>query len=313
MATLLFWSIIGLSSLFLILKSAENALGSIMRFANKAKIAYYFVGLLIIGIGTSLPEIFTSLVSSLEGSPLLPIGDAMGSTIIDLTLVMGLTLIIARKMILSEKEERIIPWKVLVVIALPLLLALDGKLDRFDGFLMVSGFVLYYLYNIVREVHLQDLAKYLSPGFVGKETFIFGASLGVLIFGVQLLVLSGTRIAYALNLSSYIFGVLFLALATASPELVINIKSALNRESIAIAFGDIFGSVVCNCTLVIGLAALIHPAEFAIKTFYTAGAFLLISAIYAIWCLRQRKLDWIMGTGMVSIYMIFILVQAFHF
>jgi cation:H+ antiporter len=309
MQTIFFWSAIGLLSLFLIVKSAENALNAIIRFAEETKITYYFIGLFIVSIGTSLPEIFTAVISSLEGNPQLVVGDAMGATIVDVTLVIGITLLFARRIAMSQEEVHIVPWKILLVVMLPLMLAIDGKLDRLDGILLVSGFALYYLYNIVKEFRLQDLKKYISPSFAGRETVIFGVSLALLIFGVQLLVLSATNLAELLSVPSYIFGALILGVATTSPEFIIELKAVKKHESTPIAFGDIFGSVLCNTSLVIGISAIISPVMLDYFHFYSVGAFMLLAILFSLWCIRRKELVWVMGIGMLSIYAVFILVE----
>ncbi|MFH1510218.1 MAG: hypothetical protein ABIF10_00885 [Candidatus Woesearchaeota archaeon] len=307
---IIFWSAVGLLSLVLIIRSAENALKSIIRFAEETKITYYFIGLFIVSIGTSLPEIFTSIISSIEGNPQLVIGDAMGATIVDVTLVIGITLFFARKLKMTGKELHIVPWKILAIVILPLLLAIDGRFDRIDGVLLILGFILYYLYHIIKEFKLQDLKKTISPLFVGRETLIFGVSLAVLMFGVQLLVLSSTKLSGLLNFPSYLFGALILGLATTSPEFIIEIKAVSRHESAPIAFGDIFGSVLCNSTLVLGLAALIRPVDLDYFQFYSVAAFMMLAILFSLWCLKKKELTWTMGIGMVAVYVVFIIVHV---
>lgn len=309
MQSVLFWSMVGLCSIFLILKSAENALKSIIRFAEEAKITYYFVGLFAVSIGTSLPEIFTAFISSFQGNPLLVVGDAMGATIVDVTIVIGITILMARKLNVSQREVHVVPWKIMIVVLLPFLLAIDGRLDRIDGVLLVSGFVLYYLYHVVREIKLQQLKDTISFSFVGKETLVFGVSLAILIFGVQLFVLSATNISNTLNIPSYIFGALIMSLATTSPEFAIELNAIRTKKSVPIAFADIFGSVICNTSLVIGISSLIHPVTLDYFQFYSVGAFMLLAVSYSLWCIRKRELRWIMGIGMVFIYAVFVMVE----
>jgi cation:H+ antiporter len=306
---LLFWLGICLLSLVLIVKSAENALKSIIRFAEETKITYYFIGLFIISLGTSLPEIFTSVISSVEGNPQLVVGDAMGATIVDVTLVIGITLLMARRIRISKKEVNIVPWKIFFVIILPLLLAVDARLDRLDGMLLVLGFALYYIYHIVREFKTQQLKSYVAPSFVGKEMMFFGISIALLIFGVQLLVLSATNLSHILNIPSYIFGALVLGIATTSPEFIIELKAVRKHESTPIAFGDIFGSVLCNTSLVIGLSAIIRPITLDYFQFYSVGAFMLLAVIFSLWCIRKKELSWVMGVGMVCLYAVFVIVE----
>ena len=211
---LLFWGIIGALSVFLILKSSSYALDSIVRYAQKTRLSYYFVGLLIVSIGTSLPEIFTSIISSLEGKTELVLGDAMGATIVDITLVLAMVAIVAGKLKVSHQKVGISWWKVLVVVSLPLVLALDGRFSRMDGVLMLGSFTWFYGWSIYTEIKKQKVVKSIPYQFAFKETFIFGVNIGLLILGVQFLVMASFHLAAALNIPLYLFGAVLFSIFT---------------------------------------------------------------------------------------------------
>ena len=308
MQQLLFWSVIGILSVFLILKSASYALDSIVRYAQKTRLSYYFVGLLIVSIGTSLPEIFTAIISSTEGKTALVLGDAMGATIVDLTLVLAMVAIVAGTLKVSHKKVSISYWKVLVVVALPLVLALDGKLSRIDGILMIAAFAWYFGWSIYTEVKKQKVVKSIPHKFVLKETFIFGVNIGLLVLGVQFLVLASSNLATILQIPMYLFGAVLLSIFTTSPEFIIELKALFNKTS-PIAFGDIFGSVICNTSLVLGIATVISPITIEKMFFYTVGIFMLIVVTLSLAFMRREVIRRWEGILLFGIYLLFLAVQ----
>lgn len=308
MKDLLIWSAMGIASILLILKSASYALDSIARFARKTQLSYYFVGLFIVSIGTSLPEIFTSIISSLEGKTALVLGDAMGATIVDITLVLAMVAVVSGSLKVSHKEVNISWWKVILVVSLPLLLALDGKLSRIDGLVMILAFLLYYGLHILIEIKKQKIVKSVPVKFTMKETFIFGANIAILIFGTQLLVLSSSNLADMLHIPLYLFGVIFLSICTTSPEFIIELK-AIFSKSAPIAFGDIFGSVVCNTSLVLGIATVINPILIDKIYFYQVGAFMLLVVAISVFFMRKEVIKRWEGILLFILFVLFLLTQ----
>ena len=308
MNQILFWAVIGAASIFLILKSASYALDSIIRYARKTKLSYYFVGLLIVSLGTSLPEIFTSAIASAEGETALVLGDAMGATIVDITLVLAMVAIMAGSLKVKHKTVNISWWKVLAVVALPLALALDGKLGRTDGLLMITAFLLYYGISIYSEIKRQNIVKNIPLDFTIKETVIFGFNIALLIFGVQLLVLSSSNLAKIMSVPTYIFGAVFLSICTTSPEFVIEIK-ALMSKSAPIAFGDIFGSVICNTSLVLGIATVISPIIIDKAAFYSVGLVMLSVVIVSMAFLEREIIKRWEGILLFFFYLVFLAMQ----
>lgn len=308
MQPILFWSLVGLASIFLILKSASYAIDSILRYAHKTKLSHYFVGLLIVSLGTSLPEILTSVIASAEGHTALVLGDAMGATIVDITLVLAMVGIVAGNLKVSHKQVHISWWKVLIVASLPIVLALDGTLGRVDGAIMIAAFLTYYGISILHEIKKQNIVKDIPLDFTFRETFIFGFNIALLIFGVQLLVSSSSKIAEIINIPTYIFGAVFLSICTTSPEFVVELK-ALFSKSAPVAFGDIFGSVICNTSLVLGLATLINPLAIDKIPFYTVGILMFASLALALLFLEREVIKRWQGIMLFSLYLLFIALQ----
>jgi cation:H+ antiporter len=263
---------------------------------------------LIVSLGTSLPEFFTAVISSLEGNPALVLGDAMGATIVDITLVLAMVAIVAGKVKAKHETVDISWWKVLAVVSIPLLLAIDGKFSRIDGLVMVAAFLAYYGISIYYEVKKQKAVKNIPLNFTLKETFIFGINIAMLIFGVQLLVMSSSNLAGILNIPMYLFGAVFLSICTTSPEFVIELKAILSKSA-PIAFGDIFGSVICNTSLVLGIATLISPITIDRVSFYSVGIIMLIVVAISMYFMEKELIRRWQGILLFMFYLLFLAVQ----
>lgn len=309
MEGIIFWLAVWFASIFLILKAADYAVDSVSRFAGKAGFSDFFVGLLIISISTSLPEFFTGITSSATENANLMLGNVFGASILDVTLVLGAVAVVSGMVSISMKKICIVPWRIILIAALPLLLAFDGKLSRFDGALMAAAFALYYAFNIYSEIRHQKIAKSIPFSFVWKEVFIFGANIAMLIFGALLLVESSVNISADLGIPQYIFGAIIISLCTTMPELVVEIKSSRKGKS-AIAFGDLFGSVICNLGLVLGVSLMIHPVAIHFFDFYSFGLFLFAMVVLSQYFIIRGSIKRSDGILLILFYLIFIALQV---
>ncbi|MBU2561053.1 MAG: hypothetical protein KKD17_02065 [Nanoarchaeota archaeon] len=309
MQNLLFWAVIGVVSIVLILKSASYAVESIIRYAQRTHLTHYFVGLFIVSIGTSLPELFTAVISSLQNKTALVIGDAMGATIVDTTLVLAMVLVITGSFKVAKKEVSISWWKVFLVVFLPLVLALDGSLSRLDGVVFIVAFLSYFGVSIYKEVRKQKISR-IPYTFALKETIIFGVNIAILCLGTQLLVFSSSNIADMLHIPMYLFGALFLSICTTSPEFVVELK-AIYSKSAPLAIGDIFGSIICNNSLVLGVAVLISPVTLSRMQFYSVGIFMLSGVLLSLFFMRKGIMKRWQGIVLFSVYALFVAYQLY--
>jgi cation:H+ antiporter len=308
MVNLLFWIGIWAASLFLIIKSASYAIEAIIKYARKTGLSNYFVGFMIVSIGTTLPEIFTAIIASLEGSVELILGDAIGASVVDITLVLGFVAIVSKKLKISGKSVNLSIPRVMAVLFLPVILALDGAFSRNDGIFMILAFVAYYGLHFKEELGKQKIKKTVSFRKLWKHGIVFGINIALLIFGSQLLVLSSKNIAIILNMPMYIFGALILSICTTSPEFFVELKAIKNKAS-PIAIGDIFGSVICNTSLVLGIAFVLAPVTIDKFFFFPTMAFMIIVVLLGLLFIQRGEINWKEGILLLSIYLVFILLQ----
>ena len=250
------------------------------------KIALYFnispfvIGATLIAVGTSLPEMAVSMSASYQGSGDIAVANVIGSTIFNISMVLGVVFLIAK----SIKPKRDLfaqdsSWSLFPILIF-ILMGLDGKLSRFDGFLflVLMGAYLIFLIqsNQVEELD-DDLVK---DKFDWKNTLLFlGLGFIFTIVGANYAVKSAGNIALGFGISQWIVGLFLVAFGTSLPELVVSMKAALKNNA-DMAIGAIIGSNVANFTMVLGMSSLIRPLNVDLNaTFFDITAALIVSVM----------------------------------
>jgi cation:H+ antiporter len=227
------------------------------------------IGLTVVALATSAPEILVSISAALHGNPELAVGNAVGSNIANIALVLGLTATIRPMEVRSTILRREMP-ALQAVTLLTVMLFLDSRLGRLDGLILLGGLILvmHWLVRLGMRSHATDplheeIAAELPDEMpISRAVVWLIIGLGVLLGGAQLLVWGAHNLAEALGVSDLIIGLTVVAIGTSLPELAVSIVSALKNEH-DIALGNIIGSNMFNCLAVIGPAAVIYPASFS--------------------------------------------------
>ncbi|MEL7024303.1 MAG: calcium/sodium antiporter [Pseudomonadota bacterium] len=227
------------------------------------------IGLTIVGIATSAPEILVSIMAALKGQPDLAIGNAVGSNIANIALVLGATAILKPIAVRSSTLQQEMP-ALLAVTLLTVALVLDAQLSRTDGLVMLIALVV-VMYWIVRIGFRSDADDPIEAEYdaeipkdmkmrVAVGWFMLG--LVVLLIGAELLVRGATAIAISYGVSDLVIGVTLVAIGTSLPELAVSLISATKGEQ-GLAIGNIIGSNMFNLLAVIGCAIVIQPTGVA--------------------------------------------------
>ena len=234
--------------------------------ARNLGIAPLLIGLTIVAFATSAPEILVSIVASLQHQPGLAIGNAIGSNIVNIGLVLGLTALIRPIKMESATLRREMP-ALLAVTLLTVSLFLDSFLSRIDGIVMLTGLVIVMIWMV--RLGLRSAAN--DPIKMDYEAEIptdvrmpvavawLIVGLGALLLGAELLVDGAVGIARMLDVSEVVIGIIVVAFGTSLPELAVSLASALKGEY-GLAIGNIVGSNIFNLLAVIGIAATIAPS-----------------------------------------------------
>ncbi len=238
--------------------------------ARVAKISAAVIGLTIVSMGTSLPELTVSVAASLRGASDLSLGNVVGSNIFNIAIVLGLTALIQPMRVHSSAVRLEWPFMFLASFQL-LLLARDGRLDRLEGAFFLIGVALFtaYVVRIGRtEVHGEeaaDLAAEVSArevtngtALVGKALLLVAAGVGMLVVGGEVLLRGAVELARVAGMSERVIGLTIVAAGTGTPELATSLMAARRGQG-EIALGNVIGSNIFNILGILGVAALVQP------------------------------------------------------
>ena len=254
--------------LVLLIWGADRFVHGAASAARNMGIAPLLIGLTVVAFATSAPEILVSVIASIRGEPGLAIGNAIGSNIVNIGLVLGCVAIIRPIQLRSATLRREMP-ALLAVSLLTVSLFLDQHLSRVDGLVMLTGLVIVMIWlarlglrsstddPIKREFEAE------IPSHVSNKAAIvwFIVGLVALLVGADLLVDGAMKVANYYKVDQVVIGIMLVALGTSLPELAVSLVSALKGEY-GLAIGNIVGSNIFNLLAVIGIAATIAPIDF---------------------------------------------------
>lgn len=253
-----------LAGFLLLMWSADTFTDNGAKIARIFNISPLVIGLLILGFGTSAPEMLVSGLAAYDGHPEMSIGNAFGSNILNIGLVLGVTAIILP--ITVEKSVLKKEWLFLFLSTLIVgLLLLDGFLSFTDGLILLSLLIL-FLINVFRESKKNSLTDSDSleinsqKNEKGRIWLLLIVSLIILVSSARLVVWGGTRLALSFGVSDLIIGLTVVALGTSLPELAVSISSALKKQH-QMVIGNIIGSNLFNTLGVLAIPGLILPFQ----------------------------------------------------
>ena len=253
-----------LAGFLLLMWSADTFTDNGAKIARIFNISPLVIGLLILGFGTSAPEMLVSGLAAYDGHPEMSIGNAFGSNILNIGLVLGVTAIILP--ITVEKSVLKKEWLFLFLSTLIVgFLLLDGFLSFTDGLILLSLLIL-FLINVFRESKKNSLTDSDSleinsqKNEKGRIWLLLIVSLIILVSSARLVVWGGTRLALSFGVSDLIIGLTVVALGTSLPELAVSISSALKKQH-QMVIGNIIGSNLFNTLGVLAIPGLILPFQ----------------------------------------------------
>ena len=257
------------AGLILLIWGADRFVHGAAATARNLGIAPLLIGLTVVALATSAPEILVSVVAALDGQPGLAYGNAIGSNIVNIGLVLGLTAMIRPIKLESATLRREMP-ALLAVSLLTVSLFLDTYLSQIDGVVMLTGLVIVmvWLTRLGMRSAANDPIKIDYEAEIPSDVTMPMAvvwliiGLAILLVGAKILVYGAVGVAEMLGVSEVVIGVTIVALGTSLPELAVSLASALKGEY-GLAIGNIVGSNIFNLLAVIGVAATIAPSALA--------------------------------------------------
>lgn len=289
-----------LAGLSLILFGANWLVDGSSSIAKRFGISEFVIGLTIVGIGTSTPEMVVSFLSSFQGKADMAIGNIVGSNIFNTMMILGVTALIAPLTITKSNLKKDIPLNIIVTVLLIILgmnFTLFGKgedqLSRLDGVILLGVFV-WYIWTSFRSdtADSEDDGEGIKEYKTGISVLLIVAGLAGLIIGGRLFVNSATELAKMFGVSDKFIAITVMAAGTSMPELATCVVAALKGRG-QLALGNVLGSNISNILLILGGAALINPLSFSGMTYVDLGA-VLLSAIFILgsaYLFRKKQLD----------------------
>jgi cation:H+ antiporter len=305
------------AGLVLILMGANWLVDGASSIAKKTGMSEFIIGLTIVGIGTSTPEMVVSFISSIKGQTDMAIGNVVGSNIFNTFVILGITALISPLVITKESLKRDLPLNILVT-GLLILLGMKStifgfgsdNLTRVDGIIMLAIMFLYFRLLLRKPkggIELQEVeepeetTKVFSTG--KSIVFILLGLLG-LVFGGRIFVNSATEIAVHYGMSQKFIALTIMAAGTSLPELATSVVAAVKGRG-QLALGNVLGSNISNILLILGGSALIHPLSFASMNpidlgLVMIGAILMLTSAYTF---KSFKLDRIEAAILLLLYL----------
>ena len=247
--------------------SADKFVDGAVGIAEFCGMSTLLIGMVIVGFGTSAPELTVSAISASQGNPAIALGNAYGSNIANIALILGTTALISPILMQRSVIRGDLPILIAVSI-LSIVLVWDGSVVRWNGVLLLVVFALVMGYSIWRELkkakaEALDAVEDESAGkqtSLGKSIFWLVLGLALLVASSRALVWGAVEIARTLGVSDLLIGLTIVAIGTSLPELASSIAAARKGEN-DLALGNIIGSNLFNTLAVVGLAATISPMD----------------------------------------------------
>jgi cation:H+ antiporter len=261
-----------IAGLVLLIGGGEALVRGAGTLASKAGISPLVIGLVVVSAATSAPELAVTVGAMLDGEPDLAVGNVVGSNIVNILLILGLSAVISPLIIKRQLVRFDMPVMVGMSIMF-LVVCLDGRISLFDGLLLLSALIIHAVISIVlgRKKELSPISKPDEMPLNSKPVSLWLAILllivgiGLLVLGAQLLVTGAVNIATELGISSLVIGLTVVAIGTSLPELATSLI-AIRRGETDMAVGNVVGSNIFNIGIVIGIPAILFGEGIPVAT-----------------------------------------------
>ena len=287
------WLVVGL---VLVVFGADYLVEGASAVARRFGLSEFVIGLTIVGMGTSAPEMVVSFIGAAQGNADIALGNVVGSNIFNTLLILGVTALILPIGITPSNRKKDIPVNIFVTVlflALGLkhtLFGLGGEdgLGRWDGAILLLLFIGYMVMCFRQPKEESQAAEGKKPLKLGWALLMIAGGLAGLVYGGNLFVNSATDIAKSLGVSDKFIAITLMAGGTSLPELATCVAAAAKKKG-QLALGNIIGSNLFNILLILGGSALIHPLSFQDITWVDAGVLLASALVLLTSCLVGRR------------------------
>ena len=325
---MLFWIVIFIISLAVLVKGADWLLVSAEKIGLSLGLSPFIVGVTIVAMGTSLPELISSLVATFKGVTEIVVANAAGSNIANILLVVGISAILARRLSASKSLIDLDAPLLAISTVLVLGILMDRQVVFVEALLLVITYGIYLAYTVIhrededtgeakrflpsrliRRKHILSLFPFKKiidrPKITKKDLLFLAIGVICLYFGARYLIESIIKLSAILNIAAGVISITAVAIGTSLPELIVSAKAAWQKKS-EIALGNIFGSNVFNILMVIGLPGLFRTLVVDEKTFLIGLPFLAVITLLFVISVISRRIHAWEGAMYLVVYLFFI-------
>ncbi|MFH1308435.1 MAG: sodium:calcium antiporter [Patescibacteria group bacterium] len=300
---------------FVLIKSGGFLVKILIMLSRYFKLTEYVFSFVLMAFATSVPELFVGITSGIRGLSNISLGNIIGANLINLTLTLGIIVIVSKGLKIQSKIAKKDAWIVLFISLLPLLLLFDKNLSRGEGVLLVLVFA-WYIYRILKDKdafhkrmdHMKrNVGAYIK---LVKNFLYFFIAFIFLIISSLVVVETAKLIAIELYLPLALVGIILVAIGTSLPELVFGVRAAVTKHE-GLSLGTLIGSIVVNSTFILGLVAIIHPIQLeSLNVVYIGGFFMIVSILLVnIFISSKEKISWKQGLFLILFYVAFLIVE----
>lgn len=277
----------------LVLWGADRLTDGAVAVASRLHVPQIVIGLTIVALGTSMPELCVSIVSALKGTPDLAVGNVVGSNIFNALLIVGVAALVSPMTILRTTVFKDIPFSLVASIILLMMCQNDWAITRLDGLILFIFFLVFMVLTVrgatggkqqMEDAAGDDEGGKPMSGWLAAVWMVVG--LACLIFGSNLFVNGATAVAKALHVSDAVIGLTIVAGGTSLPELATSVVAAKKGNS-GIAIGNVLGSNVLNILFILGATGLIAPMH--IEGITNMDLYMMVISTIMIWFFSFTK------------------------
>ena len=295
----------------MLVKGADWFVDGAAGIADKFGIPQLVIGLTIVAMGTSAPEAAVSITAALKGNAAITIGNVLGSNILNILIILGVTAVIVTVAVAKSTVHVEIPYMLFITLLLMLFGYTEGKINFAEGVVLWIAFIVYLTYLFIMAKKNKEVSEEKGKEKpVGLLFIIAIVGLILVVWGSDVTVDAATAIAKAAGLSERFIGLTIVALGTSLPELFTSVSAAIKGKA-DIAIGNIVGSNIFNILFVVGTTALITPVVFE-AGFLVDSMIALVAGILLLICVfREKKLQRAGGVVMLlgyAAYFVYLLV-----
>ena len=307
---LLFLLIIIIASLVILLKAADFLVLGVTNYAERLGISDYLIGLIVVSLGASLPELVSSIMGSIAEESGIIFGTIIGSNIVGLTLVLGALAIVGKKIKMKIKMLKKTKPVIFVLGMLPFVFVFIGygRISRIEGGLLLAVWAGYNIYLWKKEREAGGIKKQVKLERIYRDALIAVFALLAIILSGRWLVFSTIEISKMFGVTPYLLSLIVIGIAAQVPDFAVSIRAILQGHQ-DVAFADILGSLITKSLLFFGVFALIKPLVIDPLLLIVGIIFLAAALALTLYFAKREILTWKGGIVLIVLYGLFIFIE----